>query len=40
MVPTRNPVAFDGTFYRIVMEAKSGGLRIHKPFSVLALQGI
>lgn len=40
MVPTRLPVAWDGTVYRVVMEAKSGGLRIHKPFSVLALEGI
>lgn len=40
MAPTRNPVAFDGTVYRVVMESKSGGLRVHKPFSVLAVEGI
>lgn len=40
MRPTRNPVAFDGTNYRVVFEAKTGGTSVKKPFSVIAIEGI
>lgn len=40
LVPTRNPVAFDGIVYRSVVESKSGGLQVKKPFSVIVLEGI
>lgn len=40
MVPTRNPVAFDGVVYRSVVESKSGGVQVKKPFSVIMLEGI
>jgi len=40
MVPTRNPIAFDGRNYRAVVESKTGGVQVKKPFSVIVLEGI
>lgn len=40
MVPTRNPVAWDGVAFRVVIESASGGLMIAKPFSVIVTEGI
>ena len=40
MRPTRNPVAWDGTNWRVVYESKTGGCSVKKPFSVIDLEGI
>lgn len=40
MEPTRQPTTLQGRFYTSFVESETGGLAIHKPFSVIALEGI
>lgn len=40
MAPVRQPTTLSGVVFLSVVESKTGGLAIHKPFSVIALEGI
>ena len=40
MRPTRNPLTFTGRKYRQIVESKTGGLKLLKPFSVIIMEGI